>query len=281
MYACPHMRSEFDAMNNEEFFFELVKHNASHVAKCATKILSGRDGAFGWHSPYVKEYSNGSTVALFRKPRNRLVSAFLFNGGMMIPPGHLHSQNETEQLEIFKYIRSTAYPIMTYSNYLGIPSCQTKMVLGHNCGTEVPISEDMLTEAKRRVTEEFAFVGMDSSPLLTFPPALIIIPRTHTGLTEESAASAKLFYAMYGKDVEEPSSKPYARLYRVNDNASKEARSKLIKVLHDQEWADPPEQALYQHVRKLFYKRCHEYGIATLEHYDHWKGHDNSREHKN
>lgn len=159
MYACPHMRPEFDATNNEEFFYELVKENVSHVSKCETKIVPGIDGGFGWHDPYVASISNGSTVALFRKPRNRLISAFLFEGGMMIPPGHLFSLNETYQKEIFKYISNTTYPIMTYGNFIGIPSCQIKMVMGHNCGTEVIFTDKDILEAKRRVEHDFAFVG--------------------------------------------------------------------------------------------------------------------------
>lgn len=273
MYACPHLRPAFDATNNEEFFFELMKDNTTEMAKCDTKILPGVDGGFGWHSPYLKENSNGTTVTLFRRPRNRLISAFLFNAGMMIPPGHLYSVNESYQPEIFKYIRNSEYPIMTYANYMGIPSCQTKMVLGHNCGTEVPLTEEDLAEAKRRVTDEFAFVGKGHCFLFTYNCDLVLSPGRAgcliPGLTEESAASAKLFYAMFGREIEEPAYKPYARLYRVNDVATKEERAKLMKVLHDQKWSDPPEQALYQHVRKLFYKRCEEYGIPTLERYDH------------
>jgi hypothetical protein len=168
LYACPHMRPEYEANGNEEFLFEIMKSNQTSVDRCKTKVLGGRDGAFGWHSPYVAEYSHGSTVALFRKPKARLISAFLFEGGMMIPPGHLYSTNETHHPIIFEYIRNTTHPIMTYANYLGIPSCQTKMVLGHNCGTEFPITESALDEAKRRVEHEFAFIGKIFEHLLTF-----------------------------------------------------------------------------------------------------------------
>lgn len=246
MYACPHMAADFEAYGNQEFMYEELKNNVESVAKCATKITLGRDGGFGWHDPFIPELTNGSSVALFRKPRNRLVSAFLFEKGMMIPPGHLHSQNETLQEEIFKYISNTTFPIMTYANYIGIRSCQTKMVLGHNCGTEFPISDALLAEAKRRVEFDFAFVG----------------------LTEEAAASAKLFYAMHGAGRPEPKAQPHAKIYRANKNHSKLTRTKLLEVLREQKWSDPPEQALYQHVRRLFYTRCAHYNIPTLEQFD-------------
>lgn len=160
LFACPHLIPEFEAADQEQFFYELVKDDAAKLSKCEVKIVNGRDGSFGWHDPYIPELTNGSTVALFRKPRNRLISAYLFGDrGMMIPPGHLHALNETYHLEIFSYIQSTPYPLITYANYLGIPSCQTKMVLGHYCGTEVKISDEDVLEAKRRVEHDFAFVG--------------------------------------------------------------------------------------------------------------------------
>lgn len=245
MYACPNMAAEFEKTEDNLFLYESLKSNASVIANCDTKILLGRDGGFGWHDPFIPELTNGSTVALFRKPRNRLVSAFLFGNGMMIPPGHLYSQNETMQKEIFQYIANTSYPIMTYSSFVGIRSCQTKMVLGHNCGTEVHISGELLVEAKRRVEHDFAFVG----------------------LTEEAAASAKLFYAMHGEGKSEPKVKPYTKMYRANLNHSKQTRSHLLEVLKEQNWSDPPEQALYQHVRRIFYERCAKYNITTLEKY--------------
>lgn len=160
LFACPHLTPEFEATGQEEFFYELVKDNKTVLSKCEHKIINGRDGSFGWHDPFIPEITNGTTVALFRKPRSRLLSAYLFGErGMMIPPGHLHALNETYHLEIFAAIQNTTYPIITYSQYLGIPSCQTKMVLGHYCGTEVPISDADLIEAKRRVEHDFSFVG--------------------------------------------------------------------------------------------------------------------------
>jgi hypothetical protein len=87
-------------------------------------------------------------------------------------------------------------------------------------------------------------------------------------LTEESGATAKLFYAMYGKDVVETPFKPYAKLYRSNDRHGKEERLHLAETLREQKWSDSPETALYQHVRKIFYRRCARYNIPTNEHYE-------------
>lgn len=90
----------------------------------------------------------------------------------------------------------------------------------------------------------------------------------NTGLTEEPEASSRLFYAMYGNGRSMPATQPHLKLYRANANHPKATRAKLIDVLREQKWSDPPEQALYQHVRKIFYQRCAKYSIPTLEHPD-------------
>ena len=90
-----------------------------------------------------------------------------------------------------------------------------------------------------------------------------------TGLTEESPATARLFYAMYGENITEPKYKPYSKDYRGNTRVTKSTRNKLLETLQKLDWEDPPEQALYQHVRKVFYRRCQQYRIPTIESYEH------------
>ena len=110
--------------------------------------------------------------------------------------------------------------------------------------------------------------------LITAPPHIVLHLTIYyyftisIGLTEEAAASAKLFYAMYGKGIQEPAYKPYSKIYRANDKHDKIRRTKLLEVLKEQKWSDAPEQALYTHVRRIFYRRCAYYGIPTIENYD-------------
>ena len=73
---------------------------------------------------------------------------------------------------------------------------------------------------------------------------------------------------MYGKGIQEPAYKPYSKIYRANDKHDKIRRTKLLEVLKEQKWSDAPEQALYTHVRRIFYRRCAYYGIPTIENYD-------------
>ena len=110
--------------------------------------------------------------------------------------------------------------------------------------------------------------------LITAPPHIVLHLTIYyyftisIGLTEEAAASAKLLYAMYGKGIQEPAYKPYSKIYRANDKHDKIRRTKLLEVLKEQKWSDAPEQALYTHVRRIFYRRCAYYGIPTIENYD-------------
>ncbi len=50
--------------------------------------------------------------------------------------------------------------IKHYIELPGILGCQTKMVLGYLCGTDIDVSPAMIAEAKRRIREEFLFVGI-------------------------------------------------------------------------------------------------------------------------
>jgi hypothetical protein len=47
-----------------------------------------------------------------------------------------------------------------FINFPGIASCMAKMMLGFNCGHYVRLELDQLEEAKRRVRQDMAFVGL-------------------------------------------------------------------------------------------------------------------------
>ena len=50
--------------------------------------------------------------------------------------------------------------VLAYAALPGIAHCQTKMVLGHDCGADVALAIGDGPEAIRRVREEFLFVGL-------------------------------------------------------------------------------------------------------------------------
>ena len=146
-------------------------------AHCRSRIQI-YPSAYGFHEPY-KESNKGAVVTLFRKPADRLISAFLFQEGMMFPRGSPWKVNGKSLKAV---INNTRVPIFTYASMPGVAGCQTKMVLGRHCGEVVALSDADIARAVEIVssTDHFAFIG----------------------LTEEPQASALLFLAMYGPRYE-------------------------------------------------------------------------------
>eukprot|EP00602_Paraphysomonas_sp_CaronLab_P010339 CAMPEP_0185023208 /NCGR_PEP_ID=MMETSP1103-20130426/5899_1 /TAXON_ID=36769 /ORGANISM="Paraphysomonas bandaiensis, Strain Caron Lab Isolate" /LENGTH=122 /DNA_ID=CAMNT_0027555685 /DNA_START=378 /DNA_END=742 /DNA_ORIENTATION=- len=120
----------------------------------------------------------------------------------------------------------------------GIPSCQTKMVMGYKCGEDILFTEEDLEEVKRRIANDFAFIG----------------------LTEESKATYELFQAMFGVQ-HLPSPLPYAMMYRKNSASSIELVGNLTRQLRNLGWTDPFDESLYEEAQRIFYSRCVLYNV--------------------
>eukprot|EP00730_Choanoeca_flexa_P018320 TRINITY_DN88_c0_g1_i1.p1 TRINITY_DN88_c0_g1~~TRINITY_DN88_c0_g1_i1.p1 ORF type:complete len:228 (+),score=46.89 TRINITY_DN88_c0_g1_i1:11-694(+) len=103
-------------------------------------------------------------VTMIRDPRTRLWSAY--NVGM-------HSVGMSSALR--KQMLASVKTARQYAQWPGIASCQTKMILGHNCAAKFTITEDLFQTAVARL-RTFAFVG----------------------LTDDWDTSICLFHAMYG-----------------------------------------------------------------------------------
>lgn len=61
-----------------------------------------------------------------------------------------------------------------------------------------------------------------------------------------------------------PYMQPATKRYRTHSEHSSEHRGDLLRQLRAHHWSDPPEQELYEHVRKIFYTRCAKYNISTI-----------------
>ena len=183
---------------------------------------------------------------MFRNPIDRIISAFLFADGMMIPRGF---PDYSIEMELRKNITSSKYPIYTYAITPGIPQCQSKMIMGYECGNDVlPFNNKQLNEIHRRILEDFIFFG----------------------LQEESKASYELFIAMLGighlNDThifERKLLPPYLQSYRQNDYVTNQQKVILKQTLKDLSWHDRSDEFLYDIAKKIFYKRCKEYNIVT------------------
>lgn len=214
--------------------------NFLRTVKCEVNILTG-GFPFGYHVSCLPDLKN-HVVTLFRKPAERIISAFLHGRGrdqMMFPRGY------PERVKV-KYptranISRSDYPIYAYASLEGMLGCQTKMLMGFNCGNINRLNPEVLEAAKYRLKNEMLFFG----------------------LTEESVATAKLFLAMFGNvtvDIVEPSQRIR---YRQNVRYSKEARDKLVSDLRVNNWRDPYDEELYEEASKIFYERCKKYKISV------------------
>ena len=114
----------------------------------------------------------GYVLAIFRDPRRRLLSAYNY---------HKHSfglnswvaRRDGIASNLSVYLFATCPPSLerqrminithtleAFANFPGIASCQAKMVLGFTCANHVHLFPDDMAEAKRRVTQDFALVGI-------------------------------------------------------------------------------------------------------------------------
>lgn len=224
----------------------------SALLNCSVNFDSHGCG-FGYHMPYHRRDMNHTVVTLFRKPMDRLISAFLFD--IMIPQGSPFTTSPEVMEDMRSKVRQSDNPIYAYSQTRGIKSCQTKMILGYACGADVVLTENDLIEAKRRLREDLYFFG----------------------LTEESVASANLFLAMHHKDGENPlrtniHDKSFGlpfnfRSNRLISNHNAKSHHKLVHDLTTAGWTDPFDEALYMEASMIFYERCRLYNISVGLHY--------------
>lgn len=183
---------------------------------------------------------------MFRNPIDRIISAFLFADGMMIPRGF---PDYSAEPELRKNITSSKYPIYTYATTPGIPQCQTKMIMGYDCGNDVPLfNPKQLKEIHRRLLEEFIFFGLQEEPKATY----------------------ELFIAMFGIGhlndthiIERKLPPPYLHTYRENIYVSNQQKINLKRTLRELNWHDPSDEFMYEIAKKIFYKRCKEYHVST------------------
>lgn len=237
LWACPSL-SMFDSSNTYAIYNRWNKNATVHNASCGSEVLDLIPKRFGFHVPYSRDYPemNHTVLTMFREPRDRLVSAFLFNEGIMLPRGYKIPPHAIAELK--RNISNSPHPILSYAQLPGIASCQMKMLIGHNCGENVVLSEDLLNEAFRRLHADVAFFG----------------------LTEEPLATLELFHAMFGgySLIKIPA-------IRQNSRYTNEYKGLLLQTLESFSWRDYWDDALYNEARRVFYQRCRVYNISTVK----------------
>mmetsp|Transcript_6584 Transcript_6584/g.6816 ORF Transcript_6584/g.6816 Transcript_6584/m.6816 type:complete len:230 (+) Transcript_6584:170-859(+) len=94
LFACPKV---MDIIDMEEYrgksiwegkFTDYSAYQLMQRNECRIPLLMGMENNLGWHTPYNNPSQwNHTIVALFRHPISRIISAFMFNDGVMIPSG--------------------------------------------------------------------------------------------------------------------------------------------------------------------------------------------------
>eukprot|EP00049_Salpingoeca_infusionum_P001171 m.45757 g.45757 ORF g.45757 m.45757 type:complete len:545 (+) comp10895_c0_seq1:315-1949(+) len=109
-----------------------------------------------------------TSVAMFRDPRTRLVSAFNYDR-------HSFGMNQFLRRQM---LQSTP-ELKDYVYFPGIQGCQTKMLAGFTCAQNVTITDDIFKKALNALEHRLAFIG----------------------LSEHWNGSVCLFHRMYGSSV--------------------------------------------------------------------------------
>lgn len=137
------------------------------------------------------------------------------------------------------YIHSADEPIMAYARLPGLTGCQSKMVLGRYCASQYDLTHKDAREAKRRLREDFAFVG----------------------LTERWFDSVKLLYAMFGDAPSECEVKLSYRKIRSNiyEKFKKDEHKLVIETLKRHRWVDYFDKRLYVEAERIFELRFDHY----------------------
>ena len=245
-WACPRVPSEIFLAKGIRSFYH---RNWQQWAWCDVEFTDITPG----HFPYVESRDRGHAVGLFRKPQQRVMSAYA--SGL-----HHYGMKDSDSTRMRNAVLEAARngdslgSLRTYVNWRGIPSCQTKMVLGYKCASdEITLDSEDLRRAMDIVENDFLFVG----------------------ITEDFDRSVCLFHAMLGgvvnpnefKNSRPTSSNPFFKTLRekIGDESASSLKSlfqKSDKDLYDEtaltriQYADPYDEALYAHVRQLFYKRA-------------------------
>ena len=194
-----------------------------------------RPGTFGHDGPDV--------VALFRDPRRRAVSAWNHNK-------HTHHLGTKDAESKFpksrELLEKETQTVSDFARHKHVQACQTKMVVGGQCGMYHEIDADLFQKAKENV-EKMAFVG----------------------LTEYYNASVCLFHEMLGgqpqpymfKNARPADAHKKAWKPRKLPGGGMQERPSAWETLSKLD--DPMDYELFLHAKRIFVRKLQEYGYIA------------------
>ena len=229
--------SKHPSFGSRGFLYDLYKWNKIGFRACSevtNYTFCHKKGMYGYHSAYNGR--NRTAITIFRRPSDRLISAYLFNGGLMQPHGM--SMKLRTHISTLKKSKANV-SIETYAKFPGIQHCQTKMVLGYACAKEIPLSVEDLEEAKRRINYDFLFIGLTEFPLQT----------------------EQLYRSMFPTETIEIEAFKPRRKVRQNFDHNRLSNHQLNSVLDKQNCSDAYDDQLYEEALKVFKERCISYNV--------------------
>ena len=114
----------------------LDARRARSGARCDDRLLL----PFAGHEPVsARDLSRGGLVAFFRRPAQRLISAYLDNR-------HAWGLRASERSSL----KSAAPTIAAFARYPGIAGCATKMLAGFDCAANVSLRDGTVFEERSR-----------------------------------------------------------------------------------------------------------------------------------
>jgi len=108
-----------------------------------------KDARIAGHKPLIKRYAaSGTGVVMLRSPYSRLKSAYVYLHANGIDP------------KLFDSLHTEVKTFEDYVAFSAIPSCATKMTLGHYCGGTLAITPELMIQALGHLHQAFTFVGI-------------------------------------------------------------------------------------------------------------------------
>ena len=235
-WACPRVPSEIFLAKYS--FRSFLHENWQQWAWCDVEFTDTRPG----HEPYKVSRDRGYGVGLFRRPQQRVMSAYAAG---------LHHYGMRDPIEMKRSVLKAAHDqgplesLRVYTSWPGISSCQTKMILGYKCASnEIELQPEDLMRAMEIVERDFLFVG----------------------ITEDFDRSVCLFHAMLGGQTnpnEFRNVRPTSGIKQSDEiGDSADVMIRKINGTYDEtyldqiNYSDLYDESLYAHVKQLFYKRA-------------------------
>lgn len=153
-YACPEQVPAWHAAGmalrggrvDVRMAHALRARSAARGVRCGGRLRLPFDG----HRPVSLRDKSG-LVAMFRRPAQRLISAYLDN---------YHAWGLPREHRM--HLKARAPTIAAFARYPGIAGCMTKMLAGHQCAEPVDLTDGRILRAALAVLQSsrFAFIGL-------------------------------------------------------------------------------------------------------------------------